>query len=109
MCKVLGCYTQLVGECGNVIPHCANVVHIVSICDKDVMSSNYIMYALASPVPPQGYLPMVIDWISTTGIVSSQVSHDLHMIHSPPLVGRAILKAMRLRCLSSLFPRGPYV
>ena len=57
---------------GDVIQHGAKVVHIVPPCDKDVMLSNYIMYAPCIPSTSQDCLPMVIDWTSSTGLLPCQ-------------------------------------
>ena len=56
----------------NVIPHSSKAVHTVPPCDKDITLSSYIMYALHILCPPQGYLPMVIDWTPTTRLVPCQ-------------------------------------
>ena len=80
-----------------VIPHCSKILHIVLLCDKDFMLSNYIMYAPCLLCPSQGYLPMVIDWTLPLDSYHSRFSQDLHISHGLPLVEEGIGKH---RCCS---------
>ena len=72
---------------GIVLFH-ARVVHIVPPCTKDVMLSNYIMYALLSPMSTKRYQPMVINWITGTKLKPCEIQPEPHETWSP-LPGRS--------------------
>ena len=40
------------------------------------MFSNYIMYVPASPVQPEDYLPIVINWMPVTGFITYQIQPE---------------------------------
>ena len=64
LCTALGCYVELVEECGNVIPHHTKVVDLVPTCEKDIMLSHYSMYA--------PHLHLLLD------LYHARFSQDLH-------------------------------
>ena len=78
--------------------------HIVPPCAKDVMFSNYIMYAPWLPIQHKGYLPMIINLTPTTGLMPCQAQQ-----YEPwfPLVGRSHRKVLGQGWLRRLFYIGP--
>ena len=83
------------------------VVHAVPPSDKDDMLSNIICMPSASPDPTVGYLPMVINWKPTSGLIPCHVQP--RPAHEPwtPLSRKIHRKNIRPSTLRSLFHRSP--
>ena len=55
LCEFFGVTQNLLKNMADIIPYCTKVVHIVPPCDRNVILSNYIMYA-PCPLSPQGQM-----------------------------------------------------
>ena len=61
----------------DVIPHCVKIVHIMPPCDKDVMLSNYIIYAPTSPVHLRVTCPWLLILHLLLDVYHTRLSQDL--------------------------------
>ena len=79
-------------------------------CANDVMLSDFIMYVPCLPCLCQGYLSIVINWTTITGLIPCQVQPGpAHVPLSPPWQAKVTGRAPRPGCLRSLFLRSIYM
>ena len=60
---------NMLNNVADFIPHSFKALHLVLSSDNDCYYVHYIIMSPVSPTSSQGHLPMVIDWISTNGLL----------------------------------------
>ena len=111
LCKVLGCYTELVEWCGRCYSTLCLCCAPCAMLRQGMHYVKYIMYAPpAAPIQLQGLLSMVIDWTPTTGLVPCHIQPGPS--HEPcyPWMGRSLRKKHQAKGFKNSIPqRSMYV